>query len=96
MNAFSSVSPGCASSLHPGQAIVFDVRDFHDPGAGELKFHDGRHDEIISRILSLSYVLTSLLHCSNSIPSGYFWVFCPFNLQCQSRTDGGDIALFQS
>ncbi|CAE7250330.1 rpfC [Symbiodinium pilosum] len=33
------------------QAIVFDVRDFHDPGAGELKFHDGRHDEIISRIL---------------------------------------------
>ncbi|CAE7313583.1 PSR1 [Symbiodinium natans] len=32
------------------QAIVFDVRDFHDPGAGELKHHDGRHDEIITRI----------------------------------------------
>ncbi|CAE7732682.1 PSR1 [Symbiodinium sp. CCMP2592] len=32
------------------QAIVFDVRNFKDPAAGNLKHHDGRHDEIIDRI----------------------------------------------
>ena len=31
------------------QAIVFDVRNFNQPAAGNLKRHDGRHDEIIDR-----------------------------------------------
>ena len=35
------------------QAIVFDVRNFKDPAAGNLKHHDGRHDEIIDRIRCL-------------------------------------------
>eukprot|EP00930_Biecheleria_cincta_P036495 TRINITY_DN25018_c0_g1_i1.p1 TRINITY_DN25018_c0_g1~~TRINITY_DN25018_c0_g1_i1.p1 ORF type:complete len:380 (-),score=58.17 TRINITY_DN25018_c0_g1_i1:49-1188(-) len=28
-----------------------DMRDFRDPGAGELRYHDGRHHEIIRRMM---------------------------------------------
>ena len=38
---------------HDQAHFVVDMRSFYDPGCGPLKRHDGRHNEIIRRMVQL-------------------------------------------